>query len=81
MSDDQEERARVYARIAPLIIEFRLACLDSTFHAEELRCYVLTRLPSVAPSSPDRILRELRLNGVLDYVVVNRRQSLYQFCY
>ena len=33
----------------------------------------------IAPDSPGRILRELRLNGRLDYVVLNRRQSLYQF--
>jgi len=35
--------------------------------------------PGIAPDSPGRILRELRLRGWLNYVVINRRQSLYQF--
>jgi hypothetical protein len=40
---------------------------------------VLRHEPTTAPDSPGRILRELRLTGKLNYVVINRRQSLYQF--
>jgi hypothetical protein len=49
------------------------------FHAEDLRRYVLAVEPEIAPGSPDRILRALRQEGKLDYVVIDRRNSLYQF--
>ena len=80
MSDDAPaERERVFARIAPLIMDFHELHAGGLFHAEELRRFVLEAAPEIAPASPDRILRELRLIGKLDYVVINRRQSLYQF--
>ncbi|MET0653678.1 MAG: hypothetical protein ABWY63_14300 [Hyphomicrobiaceae bacterium] len=78
-NDAPGERARVFTRIAPVILTFRAERGFNTFHAEELRDYVIERLPDIAPDSPGRILRELRLLGRLDYVVINRRQSLYQF--
>ncbi|HET7239344.1 MAG TPA: hypothetical protein VFI76_09965 [Terrimicrobiaceae bacterium] len=79
-NDDPGERGRVFSNIAPIIMDFHHEHIDgSPFHADELREYVLDRTPMVAPSSPDRILRELRLVGRLNYVVLNRRQSLYQF--
>lgn len=77
--DDPPERARVYSRIAPLILAYRDAHAGQAFHAEDLRQFVLTREPTIAPDSPGRILRELRLQQKLDYEVINRRQSLYQF--
>ena len=79
LNDTPEERARVFSRIAPFIMQFKAERASSTFHADELRTYVIERVPDIAPASPDRILRELRLLGKLDYVVINRRQSLYQF--
>jgi len=75
--DDRESRERVFSRIAPIIMDFRETC--EKFHAEELRDYVIERCPEIAPDSPGRILRELRLRGKLNYRVINRRQSLYQF--
>jgi hypothetical protein len=77
--DDKEERARVFSRIAPIIMSFHDNHLGEAFHAEDLRQYVLNLEPSIAPDSPGRILRELRLQRRLNYVVINRRQSLYQF--
>jgi hypothetical protein len=78
--DDPGERDRVFSRIAPIILQFKDERPQGTFHVEELREYVLVRLSGeIAPDSPGRILRELRLQGMLDYVVINRRQSLYQF--
>jgi hypothetical protein len=77
--DDRAERERVYARIAPVILTFKAERPDGAFHAEELRDYVIAQMPEVAPDSPGRILRLLRQEGLLNYVVVNRRQSLYQF--
>ncbi|HXI47818.1 MAG TPA: hypothetical protein VNH39_04455 [Steroidobacteraceae bacterium] len=79
MSDDPEERARVFSRIAPIILRFRELAGDGAFRAEELRNYVIAEAPEIAPDSPGRILRELRLRGRLNYTVLNRRQSLYAF--
>jgi hypothetical protein len=79
MTTDKGERARVYSKIAPLIMAFANDYAGKQFHVEQLRRYVRDYTPDVAPDSPGRILRELRLEGRLDYVVVNRRQSLYQF--
>lgn len=77
--DEPEERARVYSRIAPLILTFARINAGRAFHAEDLRQYVLFFDPGVAPDSPGRILRLLRQEGKLDYVVIDRRGSLYQF--
>lgn len=77
--DDRGERERVFSRIAPVILDFKAEHPTGTFHVEELREYVCARMPEIAPDSPGRILRELRLHGLLDYVILNRRQSLYQF--
>jgi len=80
MSDDAPvERARVYGKIAPLILEFSRDQAGKVFHVEQLRKFVEGRATDIAPDSPGRVLRELRLEGRLDYVVINRRQSLYQF--
>jgi hypothetical protein len=77
--DAPEERARVRSRIVPFIMAFRVKYAGRHFHMEDLRRFVLREVPTTAPDSPGRILRELRSDGRLDYVVLNRRQSLYQF--
>ena len=46
------------------------------FHMGDLVKWVLKRKGS-APSSPDRILRQLRIYGLVKYTVVNRTQSHY----
>jgi hypothetical protein len=79
MTDTPEERERVYSKIAPIIMEFSMVRAGTQFHAEELRTFVRDRAPEIAPDSPGRILRALRLEGRLNYVVLNRRDSLYQF--
>ena len=84
MSTDREERARVKSRIGSLILEFcdfRLHGYGISFHMEDLHLFVQQRLPfngRVAPASTDRILRQLRQQGLLNYKVVSRRQSLYR---
>lgn len=77
--DDPGERDRVFSRIAPTIAAFRDERPQGDFHVEELREYVLERVPGIAPDSPGRILRAMRQLGMVNYVVINRRQSLYQF--
>jgi hypothetical protein len=48
------------------------------FHAQDLRDYVTALVPGIAPASPDRILRDMRQRGEVDYVVVSRKDSLYR---
>lgn len=61
-------------RIGDAIIEF--CCIRREFHADDLRAFVTERCGAVAPGSADRILRNLRSKGLLDYVVC-RSESLY----
>lgn len=79
--EQQENLDRVASRIGGAIIQFLRDCLhseDQTFHADELHVAVLRATGIQAPASADRILRDLRQKKVVDYVVLNRRQSLYQ---
>lgn len=67
---------RVSERIAEAILAF---CGNRTeFHADDLRRYVREQVGEIAPSSPDRVLRELRKKGRINYRVKNRRESLYE---
>ena len=79
---DREERSRVRSRIGSLIMEFfrhNNSNTFRTFHMELLRKYVEMGIGGkVAPDSPGRIMRQLRQEGFLDYIVVSRRQSLYR---
>jgi len=79
VSEDRQERARVYVKIAPLILQFAGIMGERPFHVETLRRFVRHYYPEIAPDSPGRILRQLRVEGRLDYSVLHRRQSLYQF--
>lgn len=48
------------------------------FHAEDLLRFVGQSV-DVSPDSPSRILRHLRRAGRLNYRVINRAGSLYEF--
>jgi|SRR5580765_7822071 len=77
--EQQENIARVRSRIGKAVQTFVLAKAketDQSFHAEELRAAVEAVAPG-APGSPDRILRDLRQRGFINYAVVNRAASLY----
>lgn len=77
MADDGQEQnlERVSSRIARAIIAF---CREHReFRADELRRAVIRETGIAAPASADRILRDLRQRGVLDYVVLDRRGSYY----
>jgi hypothetical protein len=68
--------ARVRSRIAALVLAF---CTPGrTFRMEELTRHVLAGEPGTAPDSPSRILRALKLEGLVRYRVLNRRGSLYR---
>ncbi len=74
--EQAEELQRVTIRIGKAILEFWVRAGD--FYAFELQAYILHRCGNVAPASADRVLRELRKQGRLNYVVLNRRKSLYR---
>jgi hypothetical protein len=72
---------RVQSKIAAAVLAFcrmRLATPSREFTMGELVYYVGYQVENVAPDSPSRILRQLRREGAVGYVVVNRRQSLYR---
>jgi hypothetical protein len=48
------------------------------FHADDLRVFVETAIGKSAPASADRILRDLRKAGKINYVVTDRSKSLYK---
>jgi hypothetical protein len=73
--EQQENLERVRTRIRHAIIEFCRG--HEWFHADELRAYVASETGVSAPASADRVLRDLRQKGHIDYVVANRRGSLY----
>lgn len=79
MNDAPEERRRVYKKIAPLILEYASTRMGRMFHAEDLYQNVLYQNPEIAPESPGRILRLLRRQGRLNYIVIDRGDSTYQF--
>ena len=77
MAGNQKYLNTVTARIADSIINYARTHVREQFHASDLRRFVNTDV-GCAPSSADRVLRNLRQMGVVDYTVVNRAQSLYK---
>lgn len=71
-----DERARVSSRIAEAIISFLES--HARFHANELKAHVEAECGEGAPASADRILRDLRQRGLVNYRVVSKRDSLYE---
>ena len=72
----REQLTRVSGRIAEAIIAFCREHIE--FHAEELRASVRAACGEVAPGSCDRVLRDLRKRGRLNYMVVSRAASRYR---
>lgn len=80
MNEQSAQIARVESRVAEHIRAF-LASVGGvgTFRARDLQAFVAEKIPGSAPASADRILRKLKREGVIDYVVLNRGESLYRF--
>jgi hypothetical protein len=74
--EQEENLARVSSRIGLAIINF--CRTHKIFYAEELRAAVTRATGIAAPASADRVLRALRQQGVISYVVVSRRESKYE---
>ena len=76
-TDEQTEHLqRVSARIGAAIIQFIGA--GRGFYADQLRQHVAASVGPVAPCSAYRILRLLRQQGHIGYLVLSRRNSLYR---
>ncbi len=84
MTEQSQQLNRVAATAGEAILDFiksRLAdtTLNGAFTADQLRNYVNNNVQGgVSPSSADRVLRNLRQQGKLDYLVLNRGKSLYR---
>lgn len=74
--NQQENINRVSLKIGKAITEF--CSNNKQFYADDLRKYVSDHIGYVAPASADRILRDLRQKGILNYRVINRRKSFYE---
>ena len=75
----QQELNRVKNNIGDLVEAFvkdRWASGKTRFYIKELHAYIAART-EIAPASPDRILRQLRRDGKINYVVTDRRASCY----
>jgi hypothetical protein len=73
------ELKRVSLRIAEAVLDFARQRAGSAFYMEQLNRHVADAVGTVAPDSPGRILRDLRKKQRLDYQVVSRSDSLYEF--
>jgi hypothetical protein len=84
MTEQIQQLNRVAATAKEAILDFIKARLADTenngaFTADQLRFYVNNNTSGgVSPSSSDRVLRQLRQEGKLDYAVLNRGKSLYK---
>jgi hypothetical protein len=76
--DDEDERERVRAKIGEAVFSFCRAHEGQAFHMEDLVRCVRHMAPFVAPDSPSRALRLLRQEGLVNYEVVSRSDSLYR---
>lgn len=78
MSTQAEHLASVSSRIGDAIIEFARRRVGCEWHADDLREHVTRTVGTVAPGSADRVLRDLRQRGAIEYVVVSRAASRYR---
>lgn len=77
MTQQTEQIQAVSTKLADAILAFCRARVGKTFFADDLRFHVQALYGKVAPASADRILRDLRARGKLDYTVLNRARSQY----
>ena len=75
-AEQHDNLDRVASKLSRPILAFCRQHED--FHMEDLRAYLTALCCDFAPDSPSRILRQLRLQGAVDYEVTNRRQSAYR---
>lgn len=82
MTTQAENLTRVSERIGESIDKFAESCARTgslTFHMDDLRKAVQRDVGKIAPDSAGRILRMKRAAKELNYRVLNRAASLYEF--
>ena len=78
-AEQSSELARVSHRLSSAILSFARSCVandEAHFFLTDLLAYVSQQVPC-APGSPERVLRDLRAKGQLEYRCKSRRNSLY----
>ena len=82
MTEQTQQLNRLAATTKDAILDFikqRLESEDSTFTSDQLRFYVQNNtFGKVSPSSADRVLRMLKQENKIMYIVLNRGRSLYK---
>jgi hypothetical protein len=81
MGEQAENLERVGDQIALHIVAFAKLRLEQEapdFRMDDLVEFVRTKVPTLAPDSASRVLRDLRQHGALGYIVVSRRGSHYR---
>lgn len=77
--EQRRQLGRAKSRISTAIIEFFGARERGTqFCGDELREFVAKQIGPIAPGSPDRVMRDLRADKLINYRLINRRKSLYE---
>ena len=78
MATQEAKLRRCKSKLQAAIMEFfdRLSVGDE-FRGEFLRSFVADRIQGLAPGSSDRVMRAMRKDGLVNYEVVNRANSLY----
>jgi Fe2+ or Zn2+ uptake regulation protein len=76
--EQRKQAARVRGKIRLAILDFFKAPPGSTFTVNYLTQVVKRTVPDIAPDSPGRIMRLLRAEGLINYKVVSRKDSLYE---
>jgi len=78
-TEQEKQVERVRGKIqAQILAWFQQHPVGHQFRLIDLTVDIARKVPSLAPDSPGRILRLLRGEGILDYKVVSRAQSLYE---
>jgi ribosomal protein S25 len=76
MTEQTENLSRVRNAIAKHVEAFLERNINREFHSAELHSYVAERV-MITPGSADRIMRDMRAKGIINYELKNRRKSLY----
>lgn len=76
--EQRKQLARVTCAIGRAVLDFARSRVGQEFHANDLRAYVDMASGPTAPGSADRVMRDMRRRGVLDYTLISRGQSLYR---
>jgi hypothetical protein len=75
MTEQTAHLERVASKISEHILTF--CAVNKQFRMDELVTYVQSQVSNVAPDSPSRILRYMRRDGLINYTVLSRKDSLY----